>query len=120
MSEMKHFDLHGDHVAYQDVGDGEPVLLIHGMAGSSATWRAITPMLSRNYRVITPDLPGHGASAKPRGYFLDLRPGRSFVEYAVSRGLQTFLISWRNPQKEHADWDLDTYAADPARDRRSP
>ena len=64
---MKHFDLHGDHVAYQDVGDGEPVLLIHGMAGSSGTRRAITPLLSRNYRVITPDLPGHGASAKPRG-----------------------------------------------------
>jgi polyhydroxyalkanoate synthase len=46
-----------------------------------------------------------------RYYFLDLRPGRSFVEYAVSRGLQTFLISWRNPQKEQADWNLDTYAA---------
>ena len=45
-----------------------------------------------------------------RYYFLDLRPGRSFVEYAVSRGLQTFLISWRNPSKEQADWDIDTYA----------
>jgi polyhydroxyalkanoate synthase len=46
-----------------------------------------------------------------RFYFLDLRPGRSFIEYSVSRGLQTFLLSWRNPSKEHADWDLDTYAA---------
>ena len=45
-----------------------------------------------------------------RFYFLDLRPGRSFVEYATSRGLQTFLISWRNPGPEHADWDIDTYA----------
>jgi polyhydroxyalkanoate synthase len=45
-----------------------------------------------------------------RFYFLDLRPGRSFVEYAVSQGLQVFMISWRNPQKEQADWDLDTYA----------
>ena len=33
-----------------------------------------------------------------RYYFLDLRPGRSFVEYAVSRGLQVFMLSWRNPQ----------------------
>ena len=32
-----------------------------------------------------------------RFYFLDLRPGRSFVEYATSRGLHTFLLSWRNP-----------------------
>src|SRR4051812_6443060 len=45
-----------------------------------------------------------------RYYFLDLRPGRSFVEYAVGRGLQTFLLSWRNPTADHADWDLDTYA----------
>jgi polyhydroxyalkanoate synthase len=45
-----------------------------------------------------------------RYYFLDLRPGRSFVEYAVSRGLQTFLISWRNPSREQSDWDIDTYA----------
>jgi polyhydroxyalkanoate synthase len=45
-----------------------------------------------------------------RFYFLDLRPGRSFVEYSVSRGLQTFLLSWRNPGKEQGDWDLDVYA----------
>ncbi len=45
-----------------------------------------------------------------RFYFLDLRPGRSFVEYAVSRGLQTFMLSWRNPTPEQGSWDLDTYA----------
>jgi polyhydroxyalkanoate synthase len=45
-----------------------------------------------------------------RYYFLDLRPGRSFVEYAVSRGLRVYLISWRNPTAEQADWDIDTYA----------
>jgi polyhydroxyalkanoate synthase subunit PhaC len=45
-----------------------------------------------------------------RYYFLDLRPGRSFVEYAVSRGLQTFLLSWRNPGPEQSEWDIDTYA----------
>ncbi len=46
-----------------------------------------------------------------RFYFLDLRPGRSFVEYAASRGLTTFMLSWRNPTPEHADWDMETYAA---------
>jgi polyhydroxyalkanoate synthase len=45
-----------------------------------------------------------------RFYFLDLSPGRSFVEYAVSRGFQVFMVSWRNPTREQADWDLDTYA----------
>jgi polyhydroxyalkanoate synthase len=45
-----------------------------------------------------------------RYYFLDLRPGRSFVEYATGRGLQTFLLSWRNPSPVDAHWDVDTYA----------
>jgi polyhydroxyalkanoate synthase subunit PhaC len=45
-----------------------------------------------------------------RYYFLDLRPSRSFVEYGVSRGLQTFILSWRNPGKAESDWDMDAYA----------
>jgi len=45
-----------------------------------------------------------------RYYFLDLRPGRSFVEYAVSQGLTVFLMSWFNPGPEQSEWDLDTYA----------
>lgn len=65
--EYKYLDLHGDQVAYRDAGSGDALLLIHGMAGSSATWEAILPALSRHHRVIAPDLPGHGASDKPRG-----------------------------------------------------
>jgi polyhydroxyalkanoate synthase len=42
-------------------------------------------------------------------YFLDLAPGRSFIQYAVTQGLQMFAISWRNPRPEHRDWSLDTY-----------
>ena len=65
--EMKYLDLHGDRVAYREAGAGEALLLIHGMAGSSATWRAVLPQLSKKYRVVAPDLFGHGESAKPRG-----------------------------------------------------
>ena len=68
MSKMKYLELHGDSIAYRDVGGGDDVLLlIHGMAGSSETWRALIPRLSRKYRVVAPDLLGHGQSAKPRG-----------------------------------------------------
>lgn len=67
MSDLKYMDLHGDRFAYQDVGSGdETLLLIHGMAGSSQTWREVIPQLSKRYRVIAPDLLGHGESAKPR------------------------------------------------------
>ena len=42
-------------------------------------------------------------------YIVDLAPGRSLVEYLVSTGQQVFMISWRNPDVRHRDWDLDTY-----------
>ncbi|MBV8929788.1 MAG: alpha/beta fold hydrolase, partial [Mycobacteriaceae bacterium] len=67
MSELKYLELHGDRIAYRDEGQGEVLLLIHGMAGSSETWRALLPRLARNYRVVAPDLLGHGQSDKPRG-----------------------------------------------------
>ncbi len=67
MGELKYLDLHGDQVAYLDEGSGEAILLIHGMAGSSQAWRSVIGPLSRKYRVIAPDLLGHGESAKPRG-----------------------------------------------------
>ncbi|MBC2637951.1 MULTISPECIES: alpha/beta fold hydrolase [unclassified Rhodococcus (in: high G+C Gram-positive bacteria)] len=67
MSQLRHVALHGDDVAYRMAGEGEALLLVHGMAGSSATWRAVLPQLEQRYRVVAPDLPGHGDSAKPRG-----------------------------------------------------
>ena len=66
MNEVKFLQLHGDRIAYRDEGDGEVLLLIHGMAGSSETWRSVIPPLSKKFRVVAPDLLGHGHSAKPR------------------------------------------------------
>lgn len=42
-------------------------------------------------------------------YVLDLAPGRSFVEHLVRSGQQVFMMSWRNPDRRHHDWDLDSY-----------
>lgn len=68
MTELRYLELHGDRCAYRDEGGGEEtLLLLHGMAGSSDTWRAVIPHLAKRYRVIAPDLLGHGRSAKPRG-----------------------------------------------------
>src|SRR5207237_2546232 len=40
---------------------------------------------------------------------LDLAPGRSLVEYLVQQGIQTFVLSWRNPTPAERDWGLETY-----------
>ncbi len=42
-------------------------------------------------------------------YATDLSPGRSFTEFAVQHGIQTFCISWRNPTAAQRDWNMDTY-----------
>ena len=64
---VKVMTVHGDRVAYRDEGSGEAILLIHGMGGSSKTWSEVIPLLATKYRVIAPDLLGHGQSDKPRG-----------------------------------------------------
>ena len=48
-----------------------------------------------------------------RYYVLDLAPGRSLVEFAVSQGIQVFMIVWRNPNSQlgHGKWGLDDYLA---------
>jgi len=48
-----------------------------------------------------------------RHYILDLAPGRSLVEFAVSQGIQVFMLVWRNPSSLRGDgkWGLDDYIA---------
>ncbi len=64
MFTLRHVQIHGHDVAYRLAGEGETILLIHGMAGSSRTWREVMPELAEHYRVLAPDLLGHGASGK--------------------------------------------------------
>jgi pimeloyl-ACP methyl ester carboxylesterase len=53
-------------VVYDALGSGsETVVLIHGWSGDRTFWREQIPQLSRRYRVIVLDLPGHGESGKP-------------------------------------------------------
>src|SRR3954465_12186704 len=59
--------IHGHEVAYKIAGEGPAIVLVHGIAGSSATWSRIMPVLAKSHTVIAPDLLGHGESAKPRG-----------------------------------------------------
>jgi polyhydroxyalkanoate synthase subunit PhaC len=42
-------------------------------------------------------------------YITDLAPGRSMIEYLVGQGHQVYVISWRNPDARHRDWNLDSY-----------
>ncbi|PWB32122.1 class II poly(R)-hydroxyalkanoic acid synthase [Pseudomonas sp. SDI] len=44
-------------------------------------------------------------------YIFDLSPQNSMVQYMLKNGLQTFMISWRNPDPRHREWGLSSYVA---------
>lgn len=54
-------------VYYESTGQGEPLLLIHGLGSSTRNWELQVSYFSQNYRVITYDLRGHGRTSKPPG-----------------------------------------------------
>ena len=65
--EAEEISLHGNRVSFLRAGQGPPLLLLHGIAGSTETWAPLIPALSDEFTVIAPDMLGHGQSAKPRG-----------------------------------------------------
>jgi pimeloyl-ACP methyl ester carboxylesterase len=66
-AQVRHLTIHGHRVAYRQAGTGPVVVLVHGIAESSATFSQVMPLLAEDNLVIAVDLLGHGASAKPRG-----------------------------------------------------
>jgi len=61
--ETREIVLHGHRVCYRTAGEGPVIALIHGITGTSDTWREVIPLLVDDHTVIAPDLLGHGESA---------------------------------------------------------
>jgi pimeloyl-ACP methyl ester carboxylesterase len=59
----------GVRLHYAEAGEGEPLLLVHGWPEHWWMWRAFIPRLAERFRVIAPDLRGHGWSDKPDGSY---------------------------------------------------
>jgi pimeloyl-ACP methyl ester carboxylesterase len=60
---MKYYILfNGGKIYYSDSGQGETIILIHGYLESSEIWEGFAKKLSKKFRVISIDLPGHGLS----------------------------------------------------------
>ena len=50
---------------YEIRGEGEPLVLLHGGGGAGANWELIFKTTPEGYRLITPDLRGHGSTTNP-------------------------------------------------------
>ena len=71
----------GQRVRYLVAGEGEPVVLVHGLSGSTRWWSRNVPALAEHYRVHLVNLPGFGAIR---------RPGRRFVLAEAA----AWLLAW--------------------------
>ena len=56
-------DARGSRLRYLVAGEGEPLVLVHGLGGAAANWLALAPLLLPGRRLIVPELPGHGGSS---------------------------------------------------------
>ena len=59
--------LNGMEMYYEIVGDGDPLLLLHSGTQSTRMWDPFVERFSERYRLIIPDLRGHGGSTNPEG-----------------------------------------------------
>lgn len=66
---MEKVTIDGFTMAYEEQGQGETVVLLHGFCGSSAYWERVMPLLASSCRIIAPDLRGHGSSDAPMGSY---------------------------------------------------
>jgi 3-oxoadipate enol-lactonase len=64
---MAYFEHEGCTLHYEEYGHGEPLVLVHGLGSSTRDWEKQIAELSARYRLILPDVRGHGRSDKPRG-----------------------------------------------------
>lgn len=61
--EERFLDARGCRLRYLVAGEGDPLVLVHGLGGAAANWLALAPLLLPGRRLIVPELPGHGGSS---------------------------------------------------------
>ncbi len=66
----------GMRIHLAEAGEGRGLILLHGLSATHANWEHTIPAFADRWRVIAPDLPGHGKSAKPDApYTIDFYAG---------------------------------------------
>jgi pimeloyl-ACP methyl ester carboxylesterase len=95
--------VNGIEMYYEISGEGAPLVLLHGFNGSGQSWKSLVTDYAKNYRVIVPDLRGHGRSTNPTNQFthrqsaldvyalLDKLGIRQFKAMGISTGGMTLI-----------------------------
>jgi 3-oxoadipate enol-lactonase len=83
----------GRDIAYYDSGTGQPLMFLHSFGHNKAMWSPqLTYFVERGYRVVAPDMPGHGDSTFDAAqHSVDLI-ARGYVELVERLGLQRIVL----------------------------
>jgi len=86
------FFYRGQSIAWDSIGEGDPIILIHGFPWSAQAWRAIAPWLAKTHKVFYFDMLGTGLSEKGLG--------QSVTESVQSDLLEALVGDWglKRPQ----------------------
>ena len=88
----KYVKVLGSNMAYVDVGNGDPILFLHGQPTSSYLWRNILPHLEGKGRLIAPDNIGFGKSDQPELAYTFGDHYRYFEAFVKELGLKNITL----------------------------
>jgi pimeloyl-ACP methyl ester carboxylesterase len=71
MQLQRKLDIKLQSLHYEISGNGQPLVLIHGLGSASTVWKPIRNLLNQSFQVISVDLPGHGKSPYVKGQPMD-------------------------------------------------
>ena len=85
------FDMCNKDLFFRDFGNGKPIIILHGIMGSSDFWAPTAKVLSNKYRVLIPDLPNHGNSLHTNT--LDYQSMANIIEeFAITNNIEKPII----------------------------
>jgi len=84
---MPHIDVNGLQIHYREIGEGPPIVMVHGYTGNSRNWALTVPALRDRFRCVSIDLPGHGLSDRPADAAAYSLPAMAETVFGAMRAL---------------------------------
>ncbi len=95
----------GIEMYYEIIGEGEPLILLHGWSQSGQTWSGVADDFAKHFQVIIPDLRGHGATDNPsREYFTMKQLALDVYALLDHLKIDSFRRESRSNRRQTLDW----------------
>jgi pimeloyl-ACP methyl ester carboxylesterase len=84
--------INGMHMYYEEYGQGQPLVLLHGGTSDCQTWQEFLPIFAPLFRVLTPDSRAHGRSDNPAGVLSYRQMADDIARFIQALGLSHPLV----------------------------